>query len=309
MSDIKYRLVTRADFDGIVSGALLMELGLINNVLFTEPKEMQDGLVPVADNDITANLPYRKEVHLCFGRHVSEVMRVGEHSNQIIDPDSPSTARIIYKHYGGATRFPLISSELLDAVDKANMAQYDEKDILAPTGWTLINFIMDPRTGLHRFRNFTTPNERAMRNLMLYFRHHALDEILKLPDIVERIHTYIRHDEPSEHQIMRCSTMHDHVVVTDIRNEEVIYACNRFMVYALFPEAKVSIQITTEDGGRRIIYAVGKSILDRSSKTNIGIMMLEYDGGGHAGAGTCRIPNAEAEKVLGEIIERINADS
>lgn len=308
MSDTKYRLVTRADFDGIVSGALLMEQDLIDEVLFTEPKEMQDGLVPVTGDDITANLPYREEVHLCFDHHISEVMRVGDRNNHVIDPDSPSAARVIYDHYGGAAQFPLISKEMLEAVDKADTAQYTEEDILAPTGWTLLNFIMDPRTGLHRFRDFTTPNDQMMQDLMLYCRHHTLDEILELPDIIERIHTYIEHDEPSEHQLRRCSATTGHVTVTDLRKEDIIYACNRFMVYALFPETKVSIQVTFEEGGERTIFAVGKSILDRSSNTNIGPMMLEYGGGGHAGAGTCRVPNADADKVLAELIERINAE-
>lgn len=308
MSDKKFRLVTRADFDGIVSGALLMELDMVSNVVFTEPKEVQDGEFPVTSDDITANLPYREEASLCFDHHLSETLRVKDRKNHIIRADCPSAARVIYDHYGGAARFPLISQEMLDAVDKADSAAYSEEEILAPTGWTLLNFIMDPRTGLSRFRDFTTPNDQMMKDLMLYCRHHTLDEILELPDIVERIHTYIEHDEPSEHQIRRCSEQHGDVVVIDLRGEDMIYACNRFMVYALYPTAKISIQVTKEEGRDRTIMAVGKSILDKSSNVKVGPMMLEYGGGGHAGAGTCRIPNADADTVLQELIERLNAD-
>lgn len=309
MTESKYRLVTRADFDGIVCGSLLMDLDLIDEVLFVEPKDMQDGKVPVSERDITANLPYRPAVHICFDHHVSELTRVGQNKNHVIVSDSPSTARVIYDHYGGAARFPLISKEMMAAVDQADSAQYSEDDILAPTGWTLLNFIMDPRTGLARFKNFRVPNDQMMQDLMLYCRRHSLQEILELPDIVERIHTYIEHDEPSEHQLRRCSRMEGHVVVCDLRDERPIYACNRFMVYALNPKAKVSIQVTREENdGPRTILAVGKSILDRSSNTNIGPLMLEYGGGGHAGAGTCRVPHAEADRVLAEIVKRINAD-
>jgi nanoRNase/pAp phosphatase (c-di-AMP/oligoRNAs hydrolase) len=309
MTDKKFRLVTRADFDGIVCGSLLMELDLIDDVLFAEPKDMQDGVVPVSGRDITANLPYREEVHLCFDHHVSELTRVGKQGNHVIDPKAPSTARVIYEYYGGSARFPLIGADMMDAVDKADSAQYEEGDILAPTGWTLLNFIMDPRTGLARFKNFRVPNEEMMKDLMVYCRRHSLREILELPDIVERVHTYIEHDEASEHQLRRCSRMEGHVAVTDLRNEPVIYACNRFMVYAMNPGAKVSIQVTREENdGPRTILAVGKSILDRSSKTEVGPLMLEYGGGGHAGAGTCRVPHADADRVLAELIERINAD-
>ncbi|MEO5337021.1 MAG: exopolyphosphatase [Magnetospirillum sp. WYHS-4] len=309
MSEKKYRLVTRADFDGIVCGSLLMELNLVNEVLFAEPKNMQDGVVPVDGGDITANLPYCAAVHLCFDHHVSELTRVGDNHNHVIKPNSPSTARVIYDYYGGHEGFPLISREMMDAVDQADSAQYTEEDILAPTGWTLLNFIMDPRTGLARFKNFRVPNDEMMRDLMIYCQRHSVKEILELPDIVERIHTYIEHDEPSEHQLRRCSRVEGQVVVTDLRKEKVIYACNRFMVYALNPATKVSIQVTREENdGPRTILAVGRSILDRSSKTNIGPLMLEYGGGGHAGAGTCRVPHAEADRVLAELVQRINAD-
>lgn len=309
MTDKKFRLVTRADFDGIVCGSLLMELDLIDDVLFAEPKDMQDGVIPVSDRDITANLPYRDAVHLCFDHHVSELTRVGKQENHVINPTAPSTARVIYDYYGGTNRFPLIGVDMMDAVDKADSAQYSEEDILAPTGWTLLNFIMDPRTGLARFKNFRVPNEEMMKDLMVYCRRHSLKEILELPDIVERIHTYIEHDESSEHQLRRCSRMEGHVAVTDLRKEPVIYASNRFMVYAMNPGAKVSIQVTKEENdGPRTILAVGKSILDRSSNTDIGHLMLEYGGGGHAGAGTCRVPHAEADRVLAELVKRINAE-
>ncbi len=309
MGGKKHRLVTRGDFDGIVSGALFRELGLIDDVMLVEPGEVQDGKVSLTGNDITANLPYCEDVHLCFDHHMSELARVGKRANHVIVSDAPSTARVIYEYYGGKDRFSNISIDVMEAVDQADSAQYTEEDILAPTGWTMLNFIMDPRTGLSRFEDFTTSNEQIMKDLMLYCRRHSLDEIMALPDIKERLHTYIEHDEKAEHQINRCSAMHGSVVVTDFRDEGKIFACNRFMVYALYPKAKVSIQMLIEKDldPDRTILAVGKSIVDRSAKVQIGSLMLEYGGGGHPGAGACRIPHADVGQVLVEIIEHINA--
>ena len=183
MSDNKYRLITRADFDGVVSGGLLIELDIIDDIVFAEPKDMQDGKVAVTSNDITTNLPYVEGVHLCFDHHLSETIRVGEKDNLIIDPDKPSAARVVYEHFGGREAFPDICEEMMAAVDQADSANYTEEDIFAPGPWTLLNFILDPRTGLSHFAEFTISNEQLMKDMMVYCRHHSVDEILKIPDV------------------------------------------------------------------------------------------------------------------------------
>lgn len=306
MSDQKYRLITRADFDGVVSGALLQELELVDDVLFVEPNLMQDGKVAVSDRDITANLPYVDGVHLCFDHHVSEASRVGQKDNLVIDPDAASAARVVWDHYGGESRFPLISTEMMEAVDKADMARYTIEEILAPDRWTLLNFVTDPRTGLSRFGDFSISHDEMMLDLMTYCRHTPIDEILELKDVEERVHRYIEHKEFAEHQIERNAVSREDVVVVDYRSEDMLYAGNRFMVYALHPECKVSIFVHVEDADR-VSFACGKSIINRSAKVNIGELMLEYGGGGHRGAGTCRVPNADAERVLGELVAKIQA--
>jgi len=309
MSDNKHRLVTRADFDGVVSGGLLIELDMIDDILFVEPKEMQDGKVAVTSNDITTNLPYVEDVHLCFDHHLSETIRVGEKPNLIIDPDKPSAARVVYEYFGGQEAFPQVSTELMEAVDKADSADYTEEDILAPGPWTLLNFILDPRTGLSRFADFSISNDQLMKDMMLYCRHHPVEEILKIPDVEERLHVYELNEEFFELQIRRCATVHDKLAVVDLRNEETFYPGNRFTVYATFPECNISIQILPLENDPSItVLATGKSILDRSSKTNIGALMLEYGGGGHDAAGTCRVANDDVDKVLQELTQRINAD-
>ena len=309
MTDKKYRLITRADFDGVVSGGLLTELDMIDDVLFAEPKDMQDGKIDVTANDITTNLPYVEGVHLCFDHHLSETIRVGDKSNLIIDPNQPSAAHVVYEHFGGLDTFPDVPEDLMAAVDQADSADYTEEDIFAPGPWTLLNFVLDPRTGLSRFAEFAIPNDQLMKDMMLYCRHHPVEEILKIPDVEERVHVYEFNEEFFELQIRRCAAVHTKLVIVDLRNEETIYPGNRFTVYAAFPACNISIQVLPfADDPSLTVLATGKSILDRTSKTNIGSLMLEYGGGGHDAAGTCRVPNADVDRVLGELTQRINAD-
>ena len=308
-TDNKYRLVTRADFDGIVAGGLLMELDMISEVIFAEPKSVQDGLVEISANDITTNLPYSERVHLCFDHHISELERVGTRENYIISPDAPSAARVVFDYFGGKGRFPGISEELMDAVDKADSAGYSEEDILAPERWTLLNFLLDPRTGLSRFEHFEIGHEEFMKDMMVYCRHHPIDEILHIPDVEQRLHVFLEHEEYAELQLKRCASIDGKIVVADLRGEETIYACNRFLIYGLFPAAQVSIHIFPGDDETKTLFAVGKSILNRASKANIGLLMLEQGGGGHAAVGTCQVGNDQVDDVLMHLIERINADS
>ncbi|MBL6933712.1 MAG: exopolyphosphatase, partial [Rhodospirillales bacterium] len=302
MTEQKYRLITRADFDGVVSGGLLIELGLIDEILFAEPKDMQDGKIPVTSNDITTNLPFVEGVHLCFDHHLSEAVRVGEKPNLIFDASKPSAARVIYDHYGGKETFPNVPEYLMAAVDQADSANYTEEDIFAPGPWTLLNFILDPRTGLSRFAEFAISNEQLMRDMMLYCRHHPVEEILKIPDVEERVRIYEFNEEFFELQLRRCATTYDKLVVVDLRSEDTIYPGNRFTVYATFPSCNISIQVLPfRENPSLTVLATGKSILDRSSKTNIGALMLEYGGGGHDAAGTCRVPNEDVDRVLAEL--------
>ena len=304
MTDKKYRLVTRADFDGVVSGGLLLELGIINEVMFAEPKEMQDGKIEITSNDITANLPFVEGVHLCFDHHLSETHRVDHRANHIIEADAPSAAHVIYNHYGAKEGFPKISEELMAAVNQADSAQYSEEEILAPGPWTLLNYILDPRTGLKNYEHFEISHDQLMKDMMVYCRHHPVNEILAIPDVEERVHLYMEHEEKFELQLRRCSTVFDQTVVVDLRDEPQVFAGNRFTIYAIFPECNVSIQVTkTKDD--RTMLAVGKSILDRSSKAQIGPLMLEYGGGGHAAAGSCIVETGKADQVIQEVVERL----
>ncbi len=309
MSAQKYRLVTRSDFDGLVCAVLLNELEMIDDIKFVHPKDMQDGKVEITDRDITTNLPFVPGVHLAFDHHLSETYRnPGERPNHVIYPDAPSAARVVFEHYGGKGRFPAGFLEMMEAVDKGDSAQFSRDEILDPKGWVLLNYLMDSRTGLGRFREFRVSNYQLMMDLITYCRDHGIDDILRLPDVRERVELYFDHAEKSKEQIKRCSTVHKNLVVLDLRNEETIFATNRFMIYALFPEQNISIHAMWGVQKQNTVFATGKSILNRTSGTNVGELMLKYGGGGHENAGTCQIDNAKADAVLKELIAKINAD-
>lgn len=300
--DRTFRLVTRSDFDGLVCAVLLKSKGLIDEIKFVHPKDMQDGLIAISGDDITTNLPYVDGVHLAFDHHYSETERVGTRDNYIIEPDAPSTARVVYNHYGGADAFPTVAEAMLVAVDKGDSADFTREEVLDPEGWTLLNFIMDARTGLGRFRNFRISNYQLMMDLIDYCIDHDIQDILDLPDVAERIELYFEHQEKFRQQIADIGTPDGNVLIVDLRGEETIYAGNRFVKYALFPETNVSVQIIWGFKRQNTVLTVGKSIFDRSCPVNIGQLMLSYGGGGHANAGTCQVPNNRAEEVLAEVV-------
>ncbi len=309
MAHNRYRLVTRSDFDGLVCAVLLKEMDLIDDIAFVHPKDMQDGKIEISSRDITTNLPYVPGVHLAFDHHASELDRLDhEPGNLVIDPDAPSAARVVYRYYGGKQEFPTISDELMEAVDKGDAAQFEKDEVINAQGWPLLNFLMDARTGLGRFKEFRISNYQLMMELIDYCRNHSIDEILELPDVKERVELYRNQEEKFKEQVKRCSVVHKNLVVLDLRNEETIFAGNRFMIYALYPECNISIHVLWGLKKQNTVFATGKSIFDRSSKTNVGALMLKYGGGGHHAAGTCQVENDKADDVLKELVERINAD-
>ena len=309
MNSGKFRLVTRSDFDGLVCAVLLNELNLIDDILFVHPKDMQDGKIAITNRDITTNLPYVAAAHLAFDHHESETIRnTGDRPNHIISAHAPSAARVVYDYYGGAKTFPRISQDMMAAVDKADSAQFSHEEILEPTDWVLLNYLMDSRTGLGRFREFRVSNYQLMMDLIKYCRNHGIDDILQLPDVVERADLYFDQAARAREQIERCATVHQNLVVLDLRNEETIWATNRFMIYALFPQCNISIHVMWGVQKQNTVCATGKSILDRPSKTHVGELMLEHGGGGHAAAGTCQVANDQAESTLQTLITRITLD-
>lgn len=306
-----YRLITRSDMDGLVCAVLLKELGLVGEIDFVHPKDMQDGLIEVSANDISTNLPYVPGIYLAFDHHDSEAERVGGGlANHVIDVNAPSAARVVYDYFGGKKRFPDVPDSMMEAVDKADAAQFTRDDVLNPKGWELLSFLMDSRTGLGRFRDFRISNYQLMMQLIDFCRDQAdIAKILELPDVKERVELFMEHNEKFEDQLLRCTEVHGPLAVLDLRDEETIYAGNRFMIYALFPETNISCHLMWGKGKQNTVMAFGKSIFDRSNKTHIGELMLRYGGGGHAAAGTCQVDTPVAMPTLEKLIAQIKADA
>ncbi len=307
----RYRLITRSDFDGLVCAMLFKDMGLLDGIKFVHPKDVQDGKVKVTNKDILTNLPYVEGCHLCFDHHESEEIRSeGELAkNHILTAAADSAARVVYDYYGGKERFPEVDLGMMEAVDKADSARFSRNDILAPNGWVLLSFLMDPRTGLGRFRDFRVSNYELMMNLIDDCKQLTIDKVLAEPDVAERVELYNSHREQFCDQIARCSTIRGNVVVLDLREEDTIYAGNRFVIYALYPEANASIHVIWGLNNRNTVLAIGKSILDRSNPNDVGEIALQYGGGGHSAAGTCQVSHGQSERVLDEIVEQLNAGS
>lgn len=305
MSDT-YTLYTRSNFDGLVCAALLKEIGIIDDVKFVHPKDVQDGKIQLGDNDITASLPYSSGVYMAFDHHSSEAVRTKDvKDNYIIEPAAPSSARIIYEYFGGENRFSSTLHDLMEAVDRADCTSFREEDVLNPQGWVLLNYLMDPRTGLGRHKNFTISNYNLMLKLVDICPKKSITEIMEDPDIRERVALYNEQQELFKEQIKRCTKVDGNIAILDVRNEEPIFVGNRFLVYALFPECNVSVHIFSGKQNQNTVFAVGKSIVNRSCAFDVGAMMYGYAGGGHMNAGTCQVENDKAEETLTSILNKI----
>ncbi len=308
MAEKKYRLITRSDMDGLVCAVILKQLDMIDDIKFVHPKDMQDGKIEITPNDIITNLPYVPQAYMVFDHHESETIRNEKADNHIIEPDAPSAARVVYNYYGGKAKLPQISDMMMDAVDKADAAQFSIDEILNPQGWVLLSFLMDSRTGLGRFREFTVSNYQLMMDLIDYCIDHTIEEIMQLPDVVERVELYKHYEPLFRQQLEECSIMYNNLIVLDLRDQDVIYPGNRFVMYAVNPEVNISIHVIWGFQKQNTVFALGKSIVNRTSKTNVGELCLKYGGGGHKAAGTCQIAHEDADRVLEELIEKITTD-
>ena len=305
----KKRLVTRSDFDGLACAMMLRELSIIDDIKFVHPKDVQDGKIELSANDITTNLPYDPRGSLAFDHHESEVDRLKAKKvggQLIIDRKARSAARVVYDYYGGKDTFKTISEELMTAVDKGDSADFTMDEVLHPDGWVLLHFLMDPRTGLGRFRNFRISNYDLMMEMIGYCMDHSIEEILQHPDVRERVDLYREQAPQFEQQLKRIAKVYGKVVVLDLRDEEIIHAGNRFLIYALYPEAQISVHVVWGFRKQNTAVMIGKSIFNKASWVDIGELCLRYGGGGHRNAGTCQSDNAIVDRELPDILNALN---
>lgn len=302
----KYRLLTRSDLDGLVCAVLMKHLELVDElVLIDSPSVMQTGEMTVEPNDITTNLPYVPGVHLAFDHHVSEMLRNEEAPGHIIDPDAPSAARVIYEYYGGKRRFPDFFDDIMAAVDKADSGSFSRKEILFPDRWALLNFLVDKRTGIEDWGKFAVDELQFKLRLIDWMLTMPIEEIMELPDVRHRAEIYFQYEQLYRQQIEAAANIYDNIVVLDFRHGDRIYPGNRFLIYALYPQCNLSILIRREPDRNRTTFSVGKSIVNTTSDANIGKLMLEYGGGGHRAAGACHVEDAAGDRVMQEILEKL----
>ncbi|MBF0467312.1 MAG: exopolyphosphatase [Desulfamplus sp.] len=301
------RLLTRSDFDGLGCAALLKEKDMIDDIKFVHPKDIQDGKIEVTENDILANIPYVKGCGIWFDHHSSETERQAYGNyNGVSDPLALSAARVIYEYYGGEKEFDNAHlNDLVLAVDKADSGNFTEEQILNPKGWDLLSFVMDPRTGLGRYRDYRISNYQLMMDMIEYCRHKSVEEILEIEDVKERTRRYFEQDELFKNMVLNNTTIHGNVIVLDLRNQEEIYTGNRFVLYSLYPDQNVSIQVVWGFQRQNIVMTCGYSIINKTCTTDIGSLMLKYEGGGHKKVGTCQIPIEKADEVLKKLVEQM----
>ncbi|MDR2182340.1 MAG: exopolyphosphatase [Treponema sp.] len=299
------RLLTRSDFDGLACGALLMYLGLVDEFKFVHPKDIQDGLVEAGPNDILANVPFIKGCKLWFDHHYSETDRLGK--DVYFDGVSrlaPSCARVIYDYYGGDEKLGRFK-EMIFYVDRIDSGVLTKEEITSPSGWILLGFIMDPRTGLGRFRNFTISNYDLMKVLVRACIDKSIEEILAMDDVKERAAAYHEQNGLFKKMLVDVSRVEGNAIIADLRGIETIYAGNRFLIYTIFPEQNISLWIVDGKAKQNVVITVGYSILNRTASINVGALLLGYGGGGHIQVGTCQVSAADADRVIAEIIEKV----
>ena len=306
----KKRLITRSDFDGLVCAMLLRELEMIDEIKFVHPKDVQDGKVDINENDITTNLPFDPRVGLAFDHHESELVRnnMEAYGHKFICLREKSAARVVYNYYGGAERFKTVSEEIMTAVDKGDSADFTIDEILEPKGWVLMNFVMDARTGLGRFHDFRISNYQLMMELIDFCAHHTIDEVLENPDVKERTVMYFEQQEQFKKQLSENVKIVGKVALLDLRPLETIYTGNRFMIYAMYPEAEVSVHVAWGFQKQNTAVMIGKSIINKAGTTDIGQLCLSYGGGGHTNAGTCQLDNDIVDKELPNILAVLNGE-
>lgn len=304
---LKYRLLTRGDLDGLICAVLIKYMGIVDEIMLVDhPSQMQARDIPVTERDITTNLPYVPGVHLAIDHHLSETLRNEKNPRHVIDPEAPSAARVVYNYYGGRRTFPAFFDEMMTAVDKADSGQFTKDEILYPTDWPLLNFLVDQRTGIESWGSFKISEEQFKLNLIDYCLKMKIQDILAVPDVKERVDVYFKYEAQYKEQLKASATIVSNIVVLDFRDQPVIYPGNRFIVYALFPECNVSVLIRRDPDNDRINFSVGKSIINDTSTANIGEIMLYYGGGGHRAAGACPVEKEQADTVYRELLAALS---
>jgi len=288
----------------LACGALLESMGLVDEWLFVHPKDIQDGLIEATKNDVVANVPYIPGCGLWFDHHSSEDERLG--SNLKFDGVSrpaPSCARVIFDYYGEEKLKAF--TEMVKYVDKVDSADLTVDEIMHPSGWVLLGFITDPRTGLGRIRSFTISNLDLMKKLAKATLSKPINEILAMSDVKERVDVYYEQHDLFIKMVKERAKIEGNAIYIDLRDAETIHAGNRFLLYTVFPQQNISVWVV--DGRKKIntVITVGYSVINKTATVDVGSLMLKYGGGGHKAVGTCQVAYDDTDRIIGEILAAV----
>jgi hypothetical protein len=313
------RLVTRADFDGLVCGALVTKFENIDDYLFVEPKFMQDGLVEIRDGDIITNLPYHPNCTLWFDHHITNTtpdfpkpIMIGKGGFRL----APSAARVVYEYYTevgnshqalGSSRIPaeeiiaFLGSErikyLLHEADRIDAGKLEKEDVLNPQGYVLISMTTDGKN---------VGDESYWLKIIDLLREKTLEETLSEPEVKKRCQRIRDEQEKLRKLLLERTTMKGNVIYCDLRGIEEIPDGNRFLIFTLFPKGNIQVKVS-DDPQRQNTTAisVGYNIFKPTSNVNVGELLKNYGGGGHKVVGSSRVPNDKAEQAIKEILAAV----
>jgi hypothetical protein len=296
------RLVTRGDLDGLTCAVLITECESIDDIRLVHPQDITDKKIPITKQDVLANIPYHPGCGKWFDHHLltdsNEKPPAAFEGKYAL---APSAARVVYDYYIGSHPGLTRYETLLAETDRVDAAQLSTDDVLDPKDYVLLGFTLDPRTGLGSFGTYFI-------TLVDWLKKKPIEEILKQSQVAERVQRIRDQDQHFREMTVAHSRLEGNVVVTDFRGLKPTPVGNRFIVYTLFPTANISIRMHAGPDADHVAAAVGHSIFNRTSHTNVGELMSRYGGGGHRGAGTCLLRTSEAERQVAEMIATMRAD-
>jgi hypothetical protein len=296
------RLVTRADLDGLTCAVMITSSEPISEVRLVHPQDITDKKVEITKDDILANLPYHPSCGKWFDHHL--LTQSNERPPETFEGRyglAPSAARVVFEYYLPGHPGLRKHETLLAETDRLDAAQLNIEDVLDPRDYILLGLTLDPRTGLGAFQDYFS-------KLLDWLKALPIGEILKKSEVEERVARIREQDAAFRERTMARSRLDGNVVVTDFREENPLPVGNRFIVYTLFPLANISLRVHWGPSRTHVAAAVGHSIFNRTSRTNVGELMSHFGGGGHRGAGTCLLPAATAEDQIAEMIALIKKD-
>ena len=313
------RLVTRADFDGLVCGALVTKFEPIDSYLYVEPKFMQDGLVDIRQGDIITNLPYHPNCTLWFDHHISNTtpdfpqpIVIGKGGFRL----APSAARVVCGYYtelgnrqqasGNSKMRPeeilaFLNTErmkyLLHEADRIDAGKLETNDVLDPQGYVLISMTTDGRNA---------GDEPYWLKIIDLLRDATLEETLNDSDVKRRCQRIRDEQEKLRKLLLERTTMKGNVIYCDLRGVKAIPDGNRFLIFTLFPKGNIQVKVTHDSQRENsTAISVGYNIFNPTSHVNVGELLKHYGGGGHKVVGSSRVPNERAEQSIKEILAAV----